>query len=233
MHERAYRLLRLYPAQFRRTHGDEALQLFHDRLRDELGFVNRFRLWLDLLADFSAIRMRGYHELSLTPAVASSGYGIDRVPSFGSLEQERLQTRSLLWGGILSALLCTSAITALEHGRGHLPPESVSAYATPAVSKSRVHVEFTSQLLHPSKTPTVRLKAVVTPINGGPMPTGTITFDYGWATVATGTLIDGTVVLDAKLPDNKEHAMDALYLGDLNYSIARSMASKPTANTAH
>ncbi len=97
MLERAYRLLlRLYPAQFRRTHGDEAFQLFRDRLRDETGFVRRVRLWLDLLGDFGAIRIRGYNELPLTPAVASSGYSRQRIPSFGSLEEQSLRVSSLL-----------------------------------------------------------------------------------------------------------------------------------------
>ncbi len=54
MSERIYGwLLRLYPAQFRETYGDAALQLFRDRLRDERGFFPRLRLWLDLLTDLA------------------------------------------------------------------------------------------------------------------------------------------------------------------------------------
>jgi len=50
MSEKIYAcLLRLYPAKFRHAHGEEALQLFRDRLRDETGFIRRLRLWLDLL----------------------------------------------------------------------------------------------------------------------------------------------------------------------------------------
>jgi hypothetical protein len=73
----------------------------------------------------------------------------------------------------------------------------------------------------------VRLKAIVQPLNGGPTPTGTISFDYGWKTVAISTLVDGAVVVDTTLPHNKGFAMDALYLGDVNYSIARSPEEKP------
>jgi hypothetical protein len=229
MHERVYRLLlRLYPAQFRRTHGDEALQLFRDRLCDEVGFVQRVRLWLDLAVDFGAIRIRGYQELPLTRAVVLSTSGQQRVPSFGSLEEGNLQMGSLLWGGVLSIVLCGSVLFALEHGRGPLPLHSEISYSSPGVSKLRAHVELTYQLLDRSKKPTVRLKAVVRPFNGGPMPTGTINFDYGWRTVAIGTLVDGEVVLDTKLPDNKGLAMDALYLGDFNYSIARSTEMTPS-----
>ena len=232
MHERVYRLLlRLYPAQFRRTHGEEALLLFRDRLRDETGFVRRVRLWLDLLGDFGVIRLRGYRELSVAAAVASPGYG-QAVPSFGSLEDESLRVGSLLWGGVLSVVLCGSALFALEHGRGHLTLNNEVSYASPGVSKSRVHVEFTCEPLNKSKKPMVRLKAVVQPFHGGPMPTGTVSFDYGWRTVAIGTLVDGTVVMDAKLPDNRGLAMDALYLGDVNYSIARSVETNRPSGVA-
>ena len=231
MHEQVYRLLlRLYPAQFRRTHGDEALQLFRDRLLDETGYLRRLRLWLDLLADLGSIRIHGYRELSLTPAMAPSGGNAQRVPSFRSLEGESLHAGSLVWGGVLSVVLCGSVLFALEHGKVHLPMRSAVSYSSPGVSKLRVHVEFTFQPLDQSKTPTVRLKAVVRPFESGPMPTGTINFDYGWRTVAIGTLVDGTVVLDTKLPDNRALAMDALYLGDTHYSIARSVESNSSSN---
>jgi hypothetical protein len=234
MHEQVYRLLlRLYPAQFRRTHGEEALQLFRDRLRDETGFVRRVRLWLDLLGDFGAIRIHGYRERPLPAAVVVSGYGGKRVPSFGSLEEGSLQAGSLLWGGVLSVALCGSALFALEHGRGHLQFHNAVSYSSPGVPKSRVRVEFTCQPLNQSKTRMVRLKAVVEPLNGGPMPTGTVSFDYGWRTVAIGALVDGMVVIDTKLPNNKGLAMDALYLGDANYSIARSTEANPSSSAGH
>src|SRR5216683_8148449 len=42
MSEKIYAcLLRLYPANFRQAHGDDALQLFRVRLRDETGFFCR------------------------------------------------------------------------------------------------------------------------------------------------------------------------------------------------
>src|SRR5215475_8676418 len=159
MHEQAYRLLlRLYPAPFRRTHGDEALQLFLDRLRDETGFVRRVRLWLDLLVDFGAIWLHGYRELSAAAAVAGSVCG-PGVPSFRSLEEERIRASSLLWGGVLSVVLCASVLFALEHGRGRLLRfQHAVSYSSPGVSKSRVRVEFTCQTLNKSKKPMVRLK---------------------------------------------------------------------------
>jgi hypothetical protein len=37
-------LLRLYPSSFRRAYGQEALQLFRDRARDQSGFCSTMRL---------------------------------------------------------------------------------------------------------------------------------------------------------------------------------------------
>jgi hypothetical protein len=227
MHERAYRLLlRLYPAQFRRSHGEEALQLFRDRLHDETGFLRRVRLWVDLLGDFGATRLRGYRELPVAAAVTASGPG-PGAPLFAILEDERLRAGPVLWGGVASIVLCASVVIALEHGGRYTLFKNEVAYTSTGVTKSRVRIEFECRALDTAKNPTVRMKAVVQPLSGGPMPTGTITFDYGWKTVATGVLVDGTVVVDAKLPDNKGHTMDALYLGDANYSIARSVGVTP------
>ncbi len=53
-------LLRFYPANFRQAHGEDALQLFRDRSRDEKGFFPHLRLWLDLLADLAVSVPRGY-----------------------------------------------------------------------------------------------------------------------------------------------------------------------------
>jgi hypothetical protein len=54
MSERLYALLLLlYPAHFRKAHGDEALQLFRDRLRDESGFFPRLLLWSNLILDLA------------------------------------------------------------------------------------------------------------------------------------------------------------------------------------
>jgi hypothetical protein len=220
MHERVYRLLlRLYPAQFRRTHGEEALLLFRDRLRDEAGSLRRVRLWLDLLADFGEIRLRGYRELTPAAAVAASG----EVPLFGSLEEGHLQARSLWWGGVLSVVLCGSALFALEHGRGQLPQNAVIPPNTTQVSKLRARVELTYEPLKSSKRPMVRLKAVVHASDGGPTPTGKVNFLYGWRTLRSASLDDGSVVVDARLPDGRRLPLDAVYLGDANYSSANSM----------
>src|SRR6266853_7044740 len=54
MSEKIYACLRrLYPANFRQAHGDDALQLFRVRLRDETGFFRRTRLWFDIFVDLA------------------------------------------------------------------------------------------------------------------------------------------------------------------------------------
>ena len=53
MSEKIYvRLLRLYPPKFRKEYDDEVLQFIRDRLRDEVGFLKRTRLWWDLSDGF-------------------------------------------------------------------------------------------------------------------------------------------------------------------------------------
>jgi hypothetical protein len=55
-------LLRLYPAQFRAAYGDEAMQLFHDRARDEQGMWAKLRLWMDLAADLATTLPRAHRQ---------------------------------------------------------------------------------------------------------------------------------------------------------------------------
>ena len=58
MSERIYAwLLRLYPAEFRKAYGDQAMQLFRDRAREERGF-RRIVFWMDIAATLR-VRCRG------------------------------------------------------------------------------------------------------------------------------------------------------------------------------
>jgi hypothetical protein len=109
MSEKIYTwLLRLYPSQFREAYGEEALQLFRDRLRDEKGLFPRLRLWLDLLADLAISVPHQY--LHLEPALAGAAaqprlYG---TPSFFVLGDEAPRPGALFLGGVVTlAALCT------------------------------------------------------------------------------------------------------------------------------
>jgi hypothetical protein len=87
MSEKIYAwLLRLYPSRFRRAYGDEVLQLFRDRARDERGFLPRLRLWLDLLLDIALSVPHEHRRAQLALAAASVEYRSDGLPSFRILE---------------------------------------------------------------------------------------------------------------------------------------------------
>lgn len=225
MSERIYLLLlRLYPSQFRRSYGEEALQLFRDRLQDETGFLLRSRLWLELLIDLGALHIRGYHETVVVRAAAAEhGSG---VPSFASVEEGALQFRFLLWGGFVSLILCGSALLALEYGGGRLPhPHAVFGPNAPVQqAKMEPKIVFSYEPASASEGQAVRLHAVVSASEGGPMPTGKVNFLHGWDIFVGGTLENGSVTVEAKMPKGKKLPLNALYLGDSYYSSTTSIA---------
>ena len=53
-------LLRLYPAEFRRAYGREAVQLIRDPARHERGVLRRIRLLMDLAIDLCATSLHGW-----------------------------------------------------------------------------------------------------------------------------------------------------------------------------
>jgi hypothetical protein len=122
MSEKIYAcLLRLYPAKFRQAYGEDALQLFRDRLRDETGVVGRTRLWLDLFLDLAISLPRQYTD-------AHSGLGAPSVarfagtPLFFVLEEKSLRPAALLSGYTLNLAALGLASVLLSHsGRQHGP----------------------------------------------------------------------------------------------------------------
>src|SRR2546423_12546069 len=97
-------LLRLYPSHFRQAYGEEALQLFRDRARDEKGFFRRVRLWFDLLADFAVSLPREYLHAPSALMRAAASQPLNGAPSFFVLEDESLSFGALLSGGVLSLI---------------------------------------------------------------------------------------------------------------------------------
>ena len=101
MSEKIYAcLLRVCPSSFREAYGEEALQLFRDRWREETGFVGRLRLWLDLFADLlvSLPRMRR----RLGAALIGATQPIGGRPYFYIVQDESLGPGTMLLAGILS-----------------------------------------------------------------------------------------------------------------------------------
>ena len=112
MSETIYRLLlRLYPSRFRSRFGDEAIQLFRDRLRDERGVLRRTRLWLDVLRDLARSAPREHTRPPARPARASSD-----GPSFLVLEEEPLRPDMFVLGTVLAVLAVGTFGYLLTHG---------------------------------------------------------------------------------------------------------------------
>jgi hypothetical protein len=55
-------LLRLYPAEFRRAYGGDAMQLMRERARHERGAFRRVRLLMDLAIDLGALSLHGWRQ---------------------------------------------------------------------------------------------------------------------------------------------------------------------------
>ncbi len=122
MSEKLYAwLLRLYPTHFRETYGDEALQLFRDRARDENGFFPRLRLWLDLLLDVTISLPREYLQAPSPRVAASPWQRLHGVPSFYVLQDEPVRPSALLSGGVLSAIVLTTCWISLSYSRTPSP----------------------------------------------------------------------------------------------------------------
>jgi len=118
-------LLRLYPSPFRKAYGEEALQLFRDRCRDEKGFFLRLRLWLDLLADLAVSVPRAYRSAQPATIDASAQQRWDGTPSFHVLEGETPRPGALLFGSVLALAAVAIFATSLGHG-GNYPRASVA-----------------------------------------------------------------------------------------------------------
>ncbi len=98
MSEKIYAcLLRLYPVRFRRAHGENALQLFGDRLRDETGFVCRARLWLDVFIDLAnslpRLHVNAHPAFTAVSVAHSAG-----TPLFFVIEDESVRPAALFSG---------------------------------------------------------------------------------------------------------------------------------------
>jgi len=119
MSEKLYAfLLKLYPGQFRRTYGDEALRLVRDRARSEKGLLSGLRLWLDLLWDLAKSLPHEYSSRPTTPIAAAPtliGEG-----SFQLLAEPSLNPALLCLGGTLSAALFWVCVFVVAHS-GRFP----------------------------------------------------------------------------------------------------------------
>jgi hypothetical protein len=137
MSEKIYAcLLRLFPSHFREAYGDEALQLFRDRARDEKGFFPRVRLWLDLLADLAVSVPRQYRYIRPTLTGAAVQQRLEGAPAFFVLVDESPGPGALIFGCALSMIALSLFSILLGHG-GTYRPLSASAYQRGRATDSR------------------------------------------------------------------------------------------------
>src|SRR5882762_7900593 len=129
-------LLRLFPSHFREAYGDEALQLFRDRDRDEKGFFQQVGLWLDLLADLAISIPRQYRYVrpALTGAAVQQRLG--SAPAFFVLVDESPGPEALIFGCVLSMIALSTFSILLSHGGNHRPL-SASGYQRGRATDSR------------------------------------------------------------------------------------------------
>jgi len=129
MSEKLYAFfLRLYPAHFREEYGDEALQLFRDRSRDEKGFLPRLHLWFDLLFDVTISLPNEYFHLPAPRTVISVPRLLNGVPTFHVLQSKPVRPGALLSGGVLSFAVLSTCWLSLNSSIS--PYHSVSAQPT-------------------------------------------------------------------------------------------------------
>jgi hypothetical protein len=128
MSEKIYAwLLRLYPSHFREAYGDEALQLFRDRARDEKGFFPSLRLWLDLLSDLAISVLREYRYVQPELIGASAQQRLDGMPSFYVLRNESPRPGALLFGGVLSLAALVTLSIFLSHAGNYTGQETAAS----------------------------------------------------------------------------------------------------------
>jgi hypothetical protein len=130
MSEKIYAcLLRLFPPRFRQAYGEEALLLFRDRLRDEKGFVQALKLWLDLLLDLMISVPREYRHDRPELIGVSAPVRLDSMPSLYVLEAKLPGARALFFGGVL-ALVTLSVVPVLISSFGNSRPLRASDLGT-------------------------------------------------------------------------------------------------------
>ena len=119
-------LLHLYPSRFRQEYGDEALQLFRDRTRDETRVWLSVRLWFDLLTDLAISLPREYCYTRPQAASASAKTCLDDTPTFFVFDTASPGPRPLLLAGLLSLITLLSFPRLMNEFGNLRPPGSLS-----------------------------------------------------------------------------------------------------------
>lgn len=128
-------LLRLYPAEFRRAYGGDAVQLMRDRARHERGAFRRARLLMDLAIDLGALSLQGWRQEQQSLAAT------DGPPRFDTIHVDAPRPAALAIG-LLTSILMFAAFPllfqpkALANASAYLeklwPAEGPASQAQPA-----------------------------------------------------------------------------------------------------
>jgi hypothetical protein len=133
MSEKLYSwLLRLYPANFRKAYGEEALQLFRDCQGDEKGLLPGLRFWLHLLADLAISLRREYRRVQPEALRARAALGPGGSPSFRSLPYAPPRFGALFFGSVLSLIMLSAIPRLLAHMGNGRPPGMPRPFPSPA-----------------------------------------------------------------------------------------------------
>lgn len=156
-------LLRLFPRRFREAYGEEALQLFRDRARDEKGFLRGARLWIDLLADAAISLPREYRHAQPAFVGAAAQQGGDGAPTLFVLGDKSPRIGSFLLGGTLALAALSLFLVLINHagdsrsrsfpfvqrqsaGQAHPPAAGGSLQPSVAEREDRTRVSTAGQL---------------------------------------------------------------------------------------
>jgi len=112
MSEKLYSLLlRLFPSEFRQRFGEESIQLFRDRFREEKGFWLRLRLWADLICDLAVTLPREHVRVESQIAEVSAA-GVKRGPAFQITPRATTRFVAIFLGIAVSlAVLCIFSLS--------------------------------------------------------------------------------------------------------------------------
>jgi hypothetical protein len=189
MSEWIYALLfRLYPAQFRQDFGDEAMQLFHDRTRDEQGMWAKLRLWKDLVADLATSLPRAQRQAGPV-LVGVPAESVGAAPQFHVFQPGIPSLRAFAYGGTLSALLFGALFAWVGYGRNYrelhtwqgpskhdllVRPVSYSGRLSNARTKSEMprHGFVTADSESKIRAPRESARVVFSSWGGDPRPSG-------------------------------------------------------------
>jgi len=146
MSEKLYSLLlRLFPSEFRQRFGEEAIQLFRDRFREEKGFWLQLRLWADLIFDL-AVSLPRERVRAQSPVGEVSPVGMNRGPSFQVTRRGTTPFVALFVGGTVSLAAVCICMLSIRYVERHpaMAPAALQRVFSSDSSSANEHARIPS-----------------------------------------------------------------------------------------